>query len=475
MTDATPTDRELEALKVLWDRREATVREIADAMNADGGDLAYTTVLSLLQVMEQKRLVGHRRDGKAYVYLPRVERQSTFRQLAGGFLEQSLRRRRRRVPGPRPGIEAALRQRAGRARSDARRRPRPFRKASTQRKTKMNAFIDWMAYWLADYGLATTLLLAVAFAAVALCRQPVKRLAVAKATIVALFALAGLCALPRWSVVSLVTAEPAHDSVIAAAPLPAVPPVNAPVTPTTHEPIADDSSSNPRRYRVPSADSHRLDGNPRDGLPGRLGLHRRLVGLRSNRRAAAGAAWPARPGNLREDFSFPLLISDEIDVPVAVGTWRPSVLVPARWIANPNRERTEVRAGPRSGPRQKRRPHLAGDQSLVAGPALGSPLLLAPPPQGATRPGSPRRRRSGRPRRSAAVCRTTRSLGPGSHAALALLPRRRAGPLGRPVAAAAANRDFWWMSISLCCPTARPVGGTAPRWQRRLWPYCCRS
>jgi len=88
MTDVPPTDRELESLKVLWERGEATVREIAAAMNAGQEDLAYTTVLSLLQVMEQKGLVTHRRDGKAYVYLPNVERQSTFRQLAGGFLEK---------------------------------------------------------------------------------------------------------------------------------------------------------------------------------------------------------------------------------------------------------------------------------------------------------------------------------------------------------------------------------------------------
>lgn len=83
-----PTDRELDALKVLWDRREATVREVADAMNVRGAELAYTTVLSLLQVMEQKGLVSHRRDGKAYVYLPLIERNQTFRQIAGGFLER---------------------------------------------------------------------------------------------------------------------------------------------------------------------------------------------------------------------------------------------------------------------------------------------------------------------------------------------------------------------------------------------------
>jgi BlaI family transcriptional regulator, penicillinase repressor len=93
MAVTPPTDRELEALKVLWERGEATVRDLADAMNAnakqhDGDELAYTTVLSLLQVMEQKGLVGHRREGKAYVYVPRAERQSTIRRMARGFLEK---------------------------------------------------------------------------------------------------------------------------------------------------------------------------------------------------------------------------------------------------------------------------------------------------------------------------------------------------------------------------------------------------
>ena len=88
MSDSPPTDRELEALKVLWERGEATVRDVCDAMNERGADLAYTTVLSLLQVMEQKGLVSHRRDGKAYVYLPRLERDKTFRQLAAGFLDR---------------------------------------------------------------------------------------------------------------------------------------------------------------------------------------------------------------------------------------------------------------------------------------------------------------------------------------------------------------------------------------------------
>ena len=89
MDTSEPTPRELEALKVLWSKDGgATVREVCDAISAAVGEkLAYTTVLSLLQVMEQKGLVDHARQGRAYVYRPLVERRKTLGQIAGGFLE----------------------------------------------------------------------------------------------------------------------------------------------------------------------------------------------------------------------------------------------------------------------------------------------------------------------------------------------------------------------------------------------------
>ena len=93
MSDPMPTARELEALKVLWARGRATVREIHEAIRpAEGagqgqGEVAYTTVLSLLQTMEQKGLVAHEAAGKAYVYRAVARRDRTFRRLAGGFLE----------------------------------------------------------------------------------------------------------------------------------------------------------------------------------------------------------------------------------------------------------------------------------------------------------------------------------------------------------------------------------------------------
>jgi predicted transcriptional regulator len=42
----------------------------------------------LMQVMEQKRLVEHRAEGKTNIYLPRVDREKTFRGLAKGFLDK---------------------------------------------------------------------------------------------------------------------------------------------------------------------------------------------------------------------------------------------------------------------------------------------------------------------------------------------------------------------------------------------------
>jgi predicted transcriptional regulator len=88
MVVAAPTERELQALKVLWRLGQATVREITAAINERGDELAYTTVLSLLQVMEQKGLVGHEATGKVYSYFPRVQREAVFRRLAKGFLDR---------------------------------------------------------------------------------------------------------------------------------------------------------------------------------------------------------------------------------------------------------------------------------------------------------------------------------------------------------------------------------------------------
>jgi predicted transcriptional regulator len=90
MDDPVPTPRELQALKALWTLGPATVREVHESLAAEDGmpDLAYTTVLSLLQTMEQKGLVNHQAGEKAYRYHATAKRETVFRRLAAGFLEQ---------------------------------------------------------------------------------------------------------------------------------------------------------------------------------------------------------------------------------------------------------------------------------------------------------------------------------------------------------------------------------------------------
>ena len=73
MADARPTDLEMQVLSVLWDRGDSTVREVMREL-PDGKRRAYTTVLTILQVMEKKGLVGHTRKGLTYVYHPEVDR-----------------------------------------------------------------------------------------------------------------------------------------------------------------------------------------------------------------------------------------------------------------------------------------------------------------------------------------------------------------------------------------------------------------
>jgi predicted transcriptional regulator len=88
MAAVMPTERELQALKVLWQAGRATVREVTAAINRGGDELAYTTVLSLLQVMEQKGLVAHEAEGKVYTYFARANREAVLGRLARGFLDR---------------------------------------------------------------------------------------------------------------------------------------------------------------------------------------------------------------------------------------------------------------------------------------------------------------------------------------------------------------------------------------------------
>lgn len=62
--------RELAVMSILWRLGSATVGEVRDALDEE---LAYTSVLSALQTLEEKGYARHEPEGRAYRYFPTVE------------------------------------------------------------------------------------------------------------------------------------------------------------------------------------------------------------------------------------------------------------------------------------------------------------------------------------------------------------------------------------------------------------------
>ncbi len=80
----TLTKAELRIMDVLWRLRRASVADVVAAL----GDppLAYTTVLTMLRILEQKGFAARETDGRAHVYFPRVERDAVAGSALGDLV-----------------------------------------------------------------------------------------------------------------------------------------------------------------------------------------------------------------------------------------------------------------------------------------------------------------------------------------------------------------------------------------------------
>ncbi len=85
MRNPTFTDRELDIMSVLWRRGSGTVAEVRDALPDAPG---YTTVLKILQILEEKGAVRHELEGRAYRYLPVVEPEEAGESALGRILDK---------------------------------------------------------------------------------------------------------------------------------------------------------------------------------------------------------------------------------------------------------------------------------------------------------------------------------------------------------------------------------------------------
>ena len=79
------TNRELDIMSILWKEGSATVSEVRELLP---DELAYTSVLSALQTLEEKEYVRHEPEGRAYRYIPLVEPEEAGRNALSRILDK---------------------------------------------------------------------------------------------------------------------------------------------------------------------------------------------------------------------------------------------------------------------------------------------------------------------------------------------------------------------------------------------------
>jgi predicted transcriptional regulator len=91
----TLTEAELRLMKILWQRGESAVSDLVAAI-PEGAVLAYTSVLTIVRILEKKGYVQHRQDGRAFLYSASVAEgeasRSEIRHMLSRFFGNSRER-----------------------------------------------------------------------------------------------------------------------------------------------------------------------------------------------------------------------------------------------------------------------------------------------------------------------------------------------------------------------------------------------
>src|SRR5438034_9061707 len=83
------TELQLAILRVIWDRGEATVQEIWEALHAERG-LAQTTVATMLSRLERRGVVTRRAQSRQYHYRAAVTEREVQHSMVGELTERLL-------------------------------------------------------------------------------------------------------------------------------------------------------------------------------------------------------------------------------------------------------------------------------------------------------------------------------------------------------------------------------------------------
>lgn len=84
-----PTDLELEILKVLWTESPLPVREVRARLEADANrPLTHSSVITVLNIMHRKGYLERTKEGKSFLFTPRVDKQQVSRGFVGDLLNR---------------------------------------------------------------------------------------------------------------------------------------------------------------------------------------------------------------------------------------------------------------------------------------------------------------------------------------------------------------------------------------------------
>ncbi len=75
-----PTDKEMEILHILWQKKEVSVKEVHEDLGGEAIN-GYTTILKIMQIMNEKGLVTRQKNGKLHLYKAVTSPENTKTQL----------------------------------------------------------------------------------------------------------------------------------------------------------------------------------------------------------------------------------------------------------------------------------------------------------------------------------------------------------------------------------------------------------
>jgi len=84
-----PTDAELSILRVLWQQGPSTVRQVYEILSQER-EIGYTTILKLMQIMNEKGLVERDESERTHIYHPKFTEEQTQQQLVSDLLVKAF-------------------------------------------------------------------------------------------------------------------------------------------------------------------------------------------------------------------------------------------------------------------------------------------------------------------------------------------------------------------------------------------------